>query len=255
MARIIAVSNIKGGVAKTTSTINLAAVLAIEYGLRILACDIDPQANLTMSLGVEPYDLQQTIYQVLLKPNLDARRAIVSTQYAGLDLLPANLDLAGADMELKAARDTRLQRALIPIQAEYDFILIDTPPSLGLFTQNALMACSEIIVPVEPSYYALRAMYQLQAMLTELIEPFNTDVGILGILLTRYDARTNLTAEVERQIRKEHGDLVFRTVIPANVKAAEAPATGEPVICYARQSASAAAYRALASEVIARGQR
>ena len=250
---VITFSNVKGGVGKTTTAANLAAVLAHDHGRRVLAVDLDPQSNLTLGLGIDPLSLQATVYDVLHKPAI-ARQVTVSTQVHGLDLLPANLDLAGAEVELsaKVGRELRLRRALESLGDAYDDVLIDTPPSLGLFTQNALMAARYVVSPVEPSFYALHALGQLRQMIDEIIQPYNPPLHILGIVLTRYDSRNRLTTEVESRLRAELGALVFGTVIPVNVKAAEAPAAGQPVTRYAPTSPSAKAYRDLAAEVLYR---
>lgn len=249
----IAFSNVKGGVGKTTSAVNLAAVLAADHGYHVLAVDLDPQSNLTLGLGVDPLTLEHTVYDVLHAPQAGPRSAIVRTDIDGLELLPASLDLAGAEVELSAkiGREERLRRALAALGDAYDFALIDTPPSLGLFTQNALMAARYVVSPVEPSFYALHALGQLRQMI-DIIQPYNTALTVLGVVLTRYDARNRLTAEVESRLRADLGGLVFGTVIPVNVRAAEAPAAGQPVTRYAPSSPSAKAYRDLAAEVLAR---
>lgn len=249
---VITFSNVKGGVGKTTTAANLAAVLAVDHGRRVLAVDLDPQSNLTLGLGIDPLSLQATVYDVLHRPAL-ARDVTISTAIHGLDLLPANLDLAGAEVELsaKVGRELRLRRALEGL-SDYDDVLIDTPPSLGLFTQNALMAARYVVSPVEPSFYALHALGQLRQMIDDVIQPYNPPLHVLGVVLTRYDSRNRLTAEVESRLRAELGALVFGTVIPVNVKAAEAPAAGVPVTRYAPTSPSARAYRDLAAELLYR---
>ncbi len=247
---VVAFANVKGGVGKTTSCANVAATLAQAHGRRVLLCDLDPQANLTSGMGVDPYALERSAYDVLHDPRRIGEAILPTAQ--GCDLLPSTLALAGAELELAPAvgRELRLRRALESLGDRYDFALIDTPPSLGLFSQNALMAARYVVVPVEPSVYSIGAMGQLQQMI-DVVTPYNP-VTVLGVLLTRYDARNRLTSEVERRLRDALGDLVFQTVIPVNVRAAEAPGAGQPVVTFAPDSSSARAYLTLTAELLYR---
>lgn len=250
---VVAFANVKGGVGKTTSCANVAATLAQAHGRRVLLCDLDPQGNATAGLGVDPARLSVTAYDVLHNPR-QCGAAIMSTAWAGLDLLPANLDLAAAELELAArpGREARLRLALADLPTPpYDYVLIDTPPSLGLFTQSALMASRWVIAPAEASYYSLNALRQLRE-LVDLITPFNERLEVLGVLLTRVDRRANFSADVETLLRQTLGELVFTETIPANIRAAEAPAAGQPVTIYAPDSSSAQAYRRLTDEMIYR---
>ncbi len=248
---VLAAAMQKGGVGKSTTVVNLGVALK-ERGARVLVVDIDPQANATQGLGVDPAELDYSIYEVLLNPERGAGFATVATA-AGVDLVPSTLALAGAELELagKVGRELLLRKALKATPTAYDYILIDPPPSLGLFTLNALAAAEAVIVPFQVHVYSFKAMPQLQATIA-LVRDLNPGLEIGGIVCTLSDRRTNLSQVVERQIRDQYGDLVFGTVIPVNVKLAEAPAAGEPITTYAPDSAGAAAYAALAAEVEAR---
>ena len=244
--------SIKGGVSKTTTVVSVAGVLATEYGRRVLVVDLDPQSNATQGLGVDPYGLTSTAYDVLHGD--PAEDAIVSTETPGVDLLPATLDLAAAELELAAqpAREMRLRRALESVASRYDFCLVDTPPSLSVFSQNAAMAARWILTPVEASAYSLGALGQLRRFL-DVIAPYNpTGVEILGVVLVKVDARLRLTADMESRLREALGPLMFGTTIPLNVRAAESAAAGVPVNVYARTSTSAQAYRDLTREILTR---
>jgi len=251
MGHVLSFAMQKGGVGKTTTALNVGVILA-EHGARVLLVDVDPQANLTQGLGVDPGAIEYSTYEVLINPEHGASFATVSTP-AGVDLVPANLDLAGAEMELasKVARELLLKKALREARDRYDYILIDPPPSLGLFTLNAMAASDAVIVPLQTHAYAFRAMPQLEATV-DLVRDIHPALAIGGIVCTIMEAGTNLGRSVERQIRARYGDLVFHTVIPRNVKLAEAPAAGEPIITYAPTSAGAVAYRALTDELEAR---
>jgi chromosome partitioning protein len=248
MARIQALANQKGGVAKTTTCLNLGAALAAR-GRRVLLVDLDPQANLTLGLGVDPYAEQATTYEVLLNPERGAAFAVqhISDQ---LDLIPATLDMAAAELELagKIGRETLMREALIPLRDAYDYILIDPPPSLGLFTLNALVAADEVLIPLQVHIYALRGLAQLQKTV-KLVQKLNPGLRISGIVCTMVDRRNNLSVAVEGEIREKFGDLVYTTVIPNNIRLAEAPASGTPISAYDPASAGAKAYAALAEEV------
>jgi chromosome partitioning protein len=247
--RIFAVAMQKGGVAKTTTVANLGANLA-RRGARVLAIDLDPQANLTRALGVETSELEYSSYEVLLHPEHGFAFATVQTAF-GVDLVPAVLNLAAAEVGLASAiaRELRLRNALTKGQAreQYDFIFIDTPPSLGLFTLNALTAADVVLVPLQLQVYAYEALGNLEATI-ELVRQLNPDLQIGGIICTMADRRTTLARVVEDQARAAYGDLVFQTTIPLNTKLAEAPSAGEPISTYAPNSLGAQAYAALAAE-------
>ena len=249
--RVLALAMQKGGVGKTTTTLSLGVALA-RRGQRVLLIDIDPQANLTQGLGVDPGALDYSIYEVLLNPERGVDFATIATG-AGVDLVPSTLALAGAELELagKVGRELLLRKALKAAAKAYDYILIDPPPSLALFTLNALVAADSVIVPFQLHVYSFKAMPQLQATI-DLVRELNPQLAIGGIVCTLADRRTTLNQAVEGQMRQAYGDLVFRTVIPVNTKLAEAPAAGQPITTYAPQSAGAIAYTALAEEVEAR---
>lgn len=248
---IIALCLQKGGVGKTTSTLGLGVELA-HMGARVLVVDIDPQGNLTQALGYDPTEIAHSTYEVLLNPTHDPAFAVLHTEH-GPDLLPANLTLAGAEMTLagRYGREMLLRSALGPIRDRYDFILIDTPPSLGLLTGNALTAADTVLVPLQAHAFALKALPQLEEAIA-IVHALNPALHIGGIALTMVDKRTSINRLIEDQARAQYGDLVFKTVIPFNVKLVEAPAVGQPIAAYAPGSSGAAAYHDLAREVIAR---
>ncbi len=250
MAHSIALTMQKGGVGKSTTTLNLGVALA-KKGKKVLIVDTDPQANTTLGLGVSlsEQEPEYSTYEVLLNPERGAQFAILPTE-SGVDLIPARFDLAGAELELagKVGRELLLQEALTPILPLYDYIFIDSPPNLGLFTLNAMAAANSLIVPVQAHVYAYKALPQLEATI-RLIKKLNTQLSIGGLLITQYDARTNLSATITQRIRDEYGSLVFDTVIPFNVKLAEAPAAGAPIRLYDPDGRGAKAYSQLADEV------
>jgi len=248
MTHILAIAMQKGGVGKTTTALNLGVNLA-TLGAKVLLIDIDPQANLTTGLGLDPAQLEYSIYEVLLNPNQGFEFATTTTK-AGPDLIPSTLALAGAELELsgKVGREMLLKKALKQAALSYDYILIDPPPSLGLFTLNALVAATSVLVPLQVHVYALKAMPQLEATI-ELARELNPGLAVGGIVPTFSDRRTTLSGVVEKQIRDLYGELVFNSVIPLNTRLAEAPAAGEPINLYAPESAGAKAYRTLAQEV------
>lgn len=248
MSTILAVAMQKGGVGKTTTTLNLGVALA-QRGAQVLLIDIDPQANLTQGIGIDPATVEYSIYEVLLNPEHGTGFATVYTE-ARVDLVPSTLALAGAELELagKVGRELLLRKAVKVTRNQYDYILIDAPPSLGLFTLNALTVADAVIVPLQTHAYALKAMPQLEATI-DLVKELNPSLAIGGIVCTLVDKRTNLSQVVEQQIRRTYGDLVFQTVIPMNTKLAEAPAAGTPIATYAPESPGARAYRTLAEEV------
>jgi chromosome partitioning protein len=251
MAHVFALAMQKGGVGKTTTTLNLGVGLARRRA-RVLLIDLDPQANLTQGLGVEARGFECSSYELLLHPRRGAGFATLATS-AGVDLVPATLALAGAEQELAGAkgRELLLRRALLEARRQYDYILIDSPPSLGLFTLNALIAADAVIVPLQTQVYALRSMPQLEAAIA-LAHRVHARLAIGGIVCTFVDRRTNLSQVVEQQVRARYGKLVFETVIPISTRLAEAPAAGKPISSYAPTSSGALAYAELANEVEAR---
>ncbi len=247
MAHVLAFANQKGGVAKTTSTVNLGAALR-EHDLRVLAVDMDPQGNLTMSQGIDTEGLDKSMYDVLVH-----RTPIEDVIYEReLDVAASTIDLAGAEMALATmiGRERALQRALDAVRDKYDYILIDTPPSLGLLTINALTASEGVIVPVQCEYLSLRGLLQLEKTLEMIRENLNPDVHIKGILPTLFDARTHHGKESIEVLRENFGDLVFKTVVRKTIKFAEAPVTGSSVLKYDSKGRGAESYRALAREVL-----
>jgi chromosome partitioning protein len=247
MAHVLAFANQKGGVAKTTSTVNLGAALR-ERGLSVLAVDMDPQGNLTMSQGVDTEGLEKSMYDVLVH-RLPISEVIYERE---LDVAAASIDLAGAEMALSSmiGRERALQRALDEVRKEYDYILIDTPPSLGLLTINALTAAESVIVPVQCEYLSLRGLLQLERTLDMIRENLNPKVRIKGILPTLFDARTRHGQESVEVLRENFGKLVFDTVVRKTIKFAEAPVIGSSVLKYDPKGRGAEAYRALAREVL-----
>jgi chromosome partitioning protein len=252
--RIIAIANQKGGVAKTTTAINLSASLALA-NQRILLVDVDPQANLTSGVGQRGKPSPAgTIYEALTGTNQIARDFIIPTGIDHLSLLPADRDLTGAEIELVTLdrRERRLDRLLQPLRGEFDYIFIDTPPSLGLLTLNALVAADTVLVPLNCEYFALEGIAELLATIERVRSAFNERLALEGVLLTMYDERTNLGQQVSSNIREYFGEKVYRTVIPRNVRLGEAPSHGVPVILYDARSRGADAYVALAHEFVAR---
>ena len=246
---ILGVINQKGGVGKTTTAVNLAAGLAERR--RVLIVDLDPQANATSGLGV--VDPEATIYDVLVG-GAPARSAVRRTSMPNLFALPASADLAGAAVELDANGEDLLllKKALIGVRPNYDFIVLDAPPSIGSLTLNSLAAADHLIVPLQTEYYALEGIAGMMETVERVQGSLNEDLRILGILLTMFDSRTKLSQQVEDNVREHFGDLVFETVIPRNVRLAEAPSYGQPIFAYAPTSQGALAYQALAQEVLNR---
>ena len=247
MGKIIAVVNQKGGVGKTTTAVNLTAVLK-DCGLKVLLCDFDPQANATSGLGIDKRKLRNTVYDAVIN-EVPAKDAIVSTKYG--DVMPATSDLAGAAVELIGLPDAnyRLKKALEPVAEDYDVILIDCPPSLEMLTMNALAAASSILVPVQCEYYALEGLADLMSTLRLMKKRINPELEIFGVILTMFDGRTNFSTQVAQEVRKHFPGKVFASVIPRNVRLAEAPSHGLPVTVYDRSSRGAKAYKDLGEEI------
>ncbi|WP_442760412.1 ParA family protein [Enterococcus italicus] len=252
MARIISVANQKGGVGKTTTTVNLGSCLAY-MGQKVLLVDMDAQGNATSGMGIRKPDVEQDIYDVLVN-ELPIADAILSSSRENLDIVPATLQLAGAEIELTSmmARESRLKTALSELHANYDFILIDCPPSLGHLTINAFTASDAILIPVQCEYYALEGLSQLLNTVRLVQKHFNPSLEIEGVLLTMFDARTNLGAEVVEEVRRYFQEKVYDTVIPRNVRLSEAPSHGLSIVDYDIRSKGAEVYQALAKEVLAR---
>jgi len=252
-ARVIAMCNQKGGVGKTTTTINLGAALA-EYGRRVLLVDFDPQGSLSVGLGLNPHEMELSIYNLLMESDVTLDEVVVPSGVEGMDLLPSNIDLSAAEVQLvhEVAREQTLQRVLAPALADYDVILIDCQPSLGLLTVNALTASDGVIVPLECEYFALRGVALLKTTIDKVRERLNPKLTIDGVLGTMYDGRTLHGREVMERLVQAWGDTVFHTVIRRTVKFSDSTVAGEPITSYASTSAGANAYRQLAKEVLAR---
>ncbi|MBU6243593.1 MAG: ParA family protein [Actinomycetales bacterium] len=249
----MAMANQKGGVGKTTSTVSLGAAIA-GYGRRVLLVDFDPQGALSIALGINPMELDLTVYDLLTKPDCHVGDVIISTSVPGMDLLPSNTYLSAAELQLvsEVGREFALSRALEPVLPEYDVILIDCQPSLGLLTVNALTASSDVIVPMECEYFALRGVALLMDTIEKVRQRLNADLRVLGVLATMYDPRTLHSREVLATVRQAFGDTVFSTVINRTVKFPDAAVAGEPITVFAPGSMGANAYERLAREVLAR---
>lgn len=248
----MAITNQKGGVGKTTSCINLASELG-KMGYKVLVVDIDPQGNCTSGMGVDTTDRDLTLYDLLLD-DVNPEEVVAETSWEGVSMLPANIDLAGAEVELASAlsRETRLDRGLKKLQASFHIAIIDCPPSLGILTINALVAAKKLVIPIQCEYYALEGVGQLTRTIALLQQYLNPDLSVDGVLLTMFDSRTRLSSEVQDEVRNQFGELVFRTVIPRNVKLAEAPSYAMPINYYEPQCPGAQAYNQLAKEVASR---
>ena len=252
---VVAIANQKGGVGKTTTAINLGATLALE-GHRVLLLDLDPQGNATTGVGVRVAGDGRSIYSVLIGHSA-LREVVVPTAVENLVLAPSSIDLAGAELEMVSmlSRERRLAAAIEPVAGDYDTILVDCAPSLGLLTINALAAAHELLIPVQCEFYALEGLGQLMDSIDLVRESLNTGLHIGGVLLTMFDARTKLSTDVAIQIRNYFGEQVFRTVIPRSIRLSEAPSYGEPIELYDRMSPGAVAYRYVAIEFLKRHRR
>lgn len=250
LGKTIAVANQKGGVGKTTTTVNLGACLA-SLGKKVLCVDLDPQGHTSVGLGVEKERAERTVYQLLMGKG-QAREAILPTAVEGLSVLPSNLQLAAAEVELlsELAREVRLRDALVPVKDQFDFVLIDCPPSLGQLTVNALGAADSVIVPIQGEYYSLEGLALLLNTIRAIRERINPGLKLEGVLLTMFDGRTNLGSQVAEDVRRHFGDRVYKVTVPRNVRLSEAPSHGEPIIRYDPRSRGAEAYLELAKEVI-----
>lgn len=252
MAYVISIVNQKGGVGKTTTVVNLGAFLA-KKRKKVLIIDLDPQGNATSGYGFDKTELENTVYDLLVNEE-DISTVIASTSVKNVDMCPTNINLAGAEVELVSAisRETILRRAIEPVLDKYDYIIIDCPPSLGLLTINALAACEGVIVPIQGEYYALEGLTQLIDTINMIKKKLNPSIGILGVVITMHDRRTQLTKQVVEEVQRYFGDKVFNTFIPRNVRLAEAPSHGQTIDEYDAKSKGSLAYQALANEVIKR---
>lgn len=255
MSRVLSIANQKGGVGKTTTAINLAAALAASE-LRVLLVDSDPQGNSTTGVGVEKTVDRKTLYNVLLQEAKIAD-ALTSTAYDGLSLLPSDQNLVATNLDLVDAseREYRLRNALADIKKQFDYIIIDCPPALDLLTLNALAASDSVLVPIQCEFFALEGISQLMETIDRIKEAFNQELKIEGVLLTMYDDRTNLTRQVESDLREFFAEEVFKSVIPRSVRLAEAPSFGKPILAYDPRSRGAEAYIQLAKEILAHAKR
>ena len=254
MAKIISVVNQKGGVGKTTSAVNLVAALG-AMGKKILLVDIDPQGNTTSGYGISRKNLAATSYEILIGTST-AREAVIKTKFQGVDIIPSNINLAGAELELvdMQSRESRIRSALAPVKDRYDFIFIDCPPSLSLLTVNAMTAADSVLVPIQCEYYALEGLSQLIHTIELVKERLNPNLDIEGVVFTMYDARTNLSLQVVENVKSNLKQNVYKTIIPRNIRLAEAPSHGMPINVYDSKSTGAESYRLLAEEVIHRGE-
>lgn len=259
MGKKLAIVNQKGGVGKSTTAVNLGACLA-EQGKKVILIDVDPQGNATSGLGIEKSNLQYSIYDILIdfdddaEENIPVNEVILATDIENFFLLPANIDLAGAEIELVSmiSRESRLKKIVDHIDQDYEFILFDCPPSLGLLTLNALTAADGILVPIQCEYYALEGLGQLMKTINLVQRNLNPELEITGVLLTMYDARTNLSQQVIEEVKRYFEKKVFETIIPRNVRLSEAPSFGKPITTYDSSSKGAEAYRALSQEVLSK---
>lgn len=252
MAKVIAIANQKGGVGKTTTAVNLAACLG-SAGKRVLLVDVDPQGNATSGVAVDKRQLTKSTYNILVD-GARAEECLFSTQYRNLHIIPSSLNLAAAELEIadKPHRESILKNAVLPIKFNYDYIIIDCPPSLGLITANALTMADTILVPIQCEYYALEGLSQLMSTVRRVKRQYNSSLELEGVLLTMYDGRLNLTQQVVEEVKKFFPRKVFKTVIPRGVRLSEAPSFGMPVIYYDKSCKGALAYSELAREIMNR---
>lgn len=250
MGKIMAVANQKGGVGKTTTSVNLSAAFGLK-GYHTLLVDADPQGNSSSGAGVDRRSLKNTVYEMLIG-RAKAEQVLVKTEFSNLDLLPSSMDLAGAEIELVDLdhREGRLKTALAPLREKYEYILIDCPPSLGMITTNALTAADTLLVPIQCEYYALEGLTQLMNTVRRVKRQYNRGLSVEGVLLTMYDGRLNLTQQVVEEVKKYFPRKVFSTVIPRAVRLSEAPSFGKPIQYFDKNSRGAQAYNALAEEII-----
>ena len=251
MGKAIAIFNQKGGVGKTTTNINLAAGLAYK-GKKVLMVDIDPQGNTTSGIGIRKRTLKNTLYDALIDTSFDVKKAVLPTNTKNLYIIPASVDLAGAEVELAQleGREGRLKRVIDAVKADYDYILVDCPPSLGILTINSLTAVDSVLIPIQCEFYALEGVSQLVSTIELVKKSLNPKLEIQGVVLSMFDGRTNLSIAVVQEVKKYFGDKVYSTVIPRNVRLAEAPSFGLPIIKYDPKSRGAEAYRDFADEFL-----
>ncbi|RKJ03629.1 ParA family protein [bacterium D16-54] len=254
MGRIIAIANQKGGVGKTTTAINLSACLA-EAGQRVLAVDFDPQGNATSGLGFEKGYMNKTVYELLMG-ECEINECVIKEVQKNLDILPSDVDLSGAEIELldESNKESKLRKELKKVEKDYDFIIVDCPPSLNLLTINALTAADTVLVPIQCEYYALEGLSQIIQTVDLVKKKLNPKLELEGVVFTMYDARTNLSLEVVENVKNYLKGTIYKTIIPRNVRLAEAPSHGMPINLYDNRSAGAESYRMLAAEVISRGE-
>lgn len=254
MSRAIAVANQKGGVGKTTTAVNLGACLG-DLGRSVLLIDLDPQGNATSGVGVDRRKLDVSVYDCVVR-EVEPAKALRATEWRGLWILPSSLDLAGAEIELvnMGERETRLRRAVGKLRDNYDYTIIDCPPSLGLLTINALTAADSVLIPIQCEYYALEGLSQLLSIIRLVRNRLNSSLELEGVLLTMFDGRTNLSLQVAEDVKKFFREKVYQTIIPRNVRLSEAPSHGKPIAVYDSRSKGAEVYRELAEEVVRRGQ-
>jgi len=250
MVKCISVANQKGGVGKTTTSVNLASCLA-EQKKKVLLVDLDPQGNATSGVGIDKEETEHSVYDILIN-NVNPADAVIKTEFSNLYLLPSGIDLAGAEIEMVDIenREHLLKNALSKLKDDFDYIIIDCPPSLGLLTLNAFTASNSIIMPIQCEYYALEGLSQLTATVRKVKKQLNPAIEIEGVLLTMYDVRTNLSMLVAEEVKKYYGDKLYKTVIPRNVRLSEAPSYGEPINYYDKSSKGSEMYTKLAKEVI-----